>query len=391
MRNGMSIFRSVVAGPVIAVLVGLAMVGTADATSTSATTTQAAPQPSVWDQLKLGKALAAGDGVAKDTAKARQVFEAVMTSDDKAAAGAAALALAKLAQDDLKDPALVARALDRGIAVGDPWCMMMRAQALAAGTAKEQKQAVDLYLRAAEALPDAEVRKTAYYALGQLYLTPALMSGKQALDYHQRAADLGNGWSQIAVGGIYENGTGTAKSWSKARNAYQKALAFDDPEMKGIAAYALARLYSVPAHSAPKRAFDYLQTGQQNGNVWASLMLADAYLNGKGVKKSSTTAIRMYTDVRNGSDKEASKAAAFQLGKLYSSGRLRNVKLAEENFSLAAGLGDVWSAYFLAQLYLKDMPGKANRRKARDLLNTVAASDDATARSSAAALLKTIR
>jgi len=391
MQKAVSISRTAMAIPVIAMLVGLAMPGPANATSSSAASSQASQQPSVWDQLKTGKALAAGDGVAKNTAKARQIFEGLMASDDKAAAGAASLALARLAQDDLKDPALAARALERGIALGDPWCMITRAQTLATGSAKEQKQAADLYLRAAAGSQDAEVRKAAYSALGQLYLTPALLSGKLALDYRQRAADLGDGWSLMAIGGIYQNGTGTPKSWSRARDAYQKALAVEDPQVKGAAAYALARLYALPAHSAPKRAFDYLQTGQQNGNVWASLMLADAYLNGKGVKKSSDTAIRIYTELRDGSDAAASKAAAFQLGKLYASGRLRNLKLAEENYSHAADLGDVWSAYFLAQLYLTDMPGKANRRKARDLLNSVASSDDPTARSSAAALLKTIR
>lgn len=395
MRDGDGFFSFVTAvrpsAVVLAVAMALGIVGTVEAATSSGDTTQTSQQPSVWDELAKGKALAAGEGVAKDTAKARQIFERLMTSDDAAAAGAAAYALASLAKDDLKDPALATRALERGIALGEPWSMVTRAQALAAGSPKEQKQAVDLYLRAVAASQDREVQSTAFYGLGQLYLTPALLSGKLALDYYRRAAELGNDWSLIAIGGIYENGTGTKKNWTSARDAYQKALDAKDPEVKGYAAYALARLYSQPAHNAPKRVFDYLKTAEASGIAWANMMLADRYLNGIGVKKNADAAIRIYTEVRSGTDEGASKAAAFQLGKLYSSGRTRNLKLAEENFSFAAGLGDVWSAYFLAQLYLKDMPGKANRRKARDLLNTVAASDDATARSSAKALLKTIR
>lgn len=395
MRNGDGFFRFVMVARVSAVMLAMAIAvcnaGAVKAATSSGNTSQTSQQPSAWDELAKGKALATGEGVAKDTAKARQIYEGLMTSDDTAAAGAAAYALARLAHDDLNDPALAARALKRGIALGDPWSMMMQAQALSAGSPKEQKQAVDLYLRAVAASQDREVQSTAAYGLGQLYLTPTLLSGKLALDYHQRAAELGNDWSLIAIGGVYENGTGTTKNWSKARDAYQKALDAKDPEARGFAAYALARLYSQPAHNAPKRAFDYLKIAETSGIAWANMMLADRYLNGIGVKKNSDAAIRIYTVVRSGNDEGASKAAAFQLGKLYSSGGKRNLKLAEENYSYAAGLGDVWSAYFLAQLYLKDMPGKANRRKARDLLKTVAASDDPTARTSAKALLKTIR
>lgn len=378
----------------------LAAGGMAQATETAA---PAAPAPaaseqpaapaaaSPWDLLKEGKALAAGEGVAKDTPKARAIFEKLMESDNKQAAAAAALALARLAEDDLKDPALAISALERGIALGDPWSMIRRAQGLAKGGAKDQKQAVDLYLRAKETGANPDVQKTADYALGQLYLTPGLLSAKRALEYHQGAASLGNAWSLIAIGGVYENGTGTKRSWVKARDAYLKAYDAGVPEVRGAAAVALARLYSQPGNSSPKRALDYLLEGQKSGNVWATMMLAERYLSGSGVKKSTATARRLYTEIKDGSDPVAARSAAFQLGRLYDTARPRNIKLAEQNFAWAAERGDVWGAYFLAQLYINDMRSKANRRKARELLRTVASSDDPQARRAATALLKKVR
>ena len=43
------------------------------------------------------------------------------------------------------------------------------------------------------------------------------------------------------------------------------------------------------------------------------------------------------------------------------------------------------------QLYIKDLPSKANRRKARELLRTLAKNEDATVRKSANTLLKQMR
>ncbi|WP_146256071.1 tetratricopeptide repeat protein [Aestuariivirga litoralis] len=354
--------------------------------------TPAAPAQSPWDLLKAGQALASGEGVAKDTAKARAIFEQLMEQDNKQLAAAAAYNLAKLAAGDLKDPDLSTRALERGIALDDPWAMIMRAQALAKGTAKDQAKAAELYLRAKEVgQKNPDVQKAADYALGQLYLTPGLLSAKKALAYHQSAADLGNAWSLMAIGGIYEKGTGTKANWTKSRDAYLKAYDSGVAEVKGAAALALARLYSQPGHSAPKRAVEYLLVGQQSGNVWATMMLADRYLKGLGVKKSTATARRLYTELKAGSDPGASGAAAFQLGRLYSTVKPRNLKLAEENFKFGAARGDVWSSFFLAQLYINDMRSKANRRKARELLQGVAKSDDPQARKAATALLKKVR
>ena len=357
-----------------------------------ATAVQVAPQQSPWDQLKTAQALVSGEGVTKDTAKARAILEQLMESDNKSAAAAASLSLAKLAAGDLNDPDLVTRALDRGIALGNPWALIMRAQALGKGSTKEQNEAIALYLRAKEVgQSNPDVQKTVDYAVGQLYLTPGLLSSKRALEYHQRAAELGNAWSLISIGGVYERGTGTKRNWVKSREAYQKAYESGVPEVTGAAAVALARLYSQPGHRSPKRAVEYLRVGQQGGNPWATMALADSHLKGLGVKKSTTTARQLYTDLKGGTDEAVATAAAFQLGLLYSTARPRNLKLAEQNFSYAATRGDPWAAYSLAQLYIRDLPSKANRRKARELLRTVVKSDAPKARSAATALLKKIR
>lgn len=362
----------------------------AEAQTAPAASGQTAPEASIWDLLKSGEAAASGSGVAKDTDKARKIFEGIMQSSDSKAAAAAALDLARLAKNDLKDEALATQALERCIALGDPWCMMLRAQDLAKGKPDDQKQAVALYQRVI-AGNGADIQKEAYYGLGQLYLTPPLLSASLALQSHQKAADLGNLWSLFAIGGIYDHGTGTKPNWNKAVEFYQRAFDKGGTDVKSASAYALAQLYLKPPHNDPKRAVGYLQIAQQNGSVWATLQLADFYLKGLGVKKSTATGLRMFNDLRNGPDAAAAKAAAFQLGRYYSSPPRRDLKLAEDNFTFGADHGDVWSAYFLAQLYVQNLPSKAHRRRARELLQTVSQSDDPAARKAAAALLKTIR
>jgi TPR repeat protein len=395
----MKSYRLIASLLALAAISGLAraQVDTAPAPAAQQPAAQQAPAPpppvpqGPWDLFKSAQALAAGNGVAKDTGKARELFEQVMASDDKQAAGAAAYALGRLAETGLGDAALSARAFDRGIELGEPWSMIARAQQLAKGSAQNQQRAADLYLRALDTEKNTDVEKAAYGALGRLYLQPGILSARKAGDYLQRAADLGDNWSLIALGGMYDKGTGTKRSWTRARGYYEKAFAAEDPQVKGAAAYALAQLYSQPGHAAPGKAFDYLVAGQKSGNPWVTLMLADRYSTGTGVKKSTATARRLYTELRNGTDETAARAAALKLGQLYSTGKPRDLKLAEENFRFAADKGDIWSAYFLAQLYIRDMPSKANRRKARELLNTLVKSDDPTARQAANGLLKQLR
>lgn len=362
-----------------------------DAKSSPAATQQAPAQPSAWDLFTSATAFATGNGVTKDTAKAQQIFEQVMASNDKAAAGAAAVALARLAATDLKNPDLAARALERGIEMGDPSAMVARAQSLGGGKLKDRKRAVELYLRAIAASKDDGLKKSAYFALGQIHLERPLLSARLALRYHTLSADLGNTWSLFAIGGIYDKGIGLKRDWRKAHAYYEKALAEGGSAEKRAAAFALAQLHLRKPHRSASRAAHYLEIGHRNGDAWSSFALAELYRKGSGVKKSSATARRLYTEVRQGPNAAAAKAAAFQLGRLYSAGPSRNLSQARENFAFAAQRRDVWSAYFLAELYLKEKPSKANRRKARELLLMVRKSDDREARIAAASLLKRIQ
>lgn len=359
-----------------------------EATPVIAAPHQAPAQPSAWDLFKSAQGYATGTGVPKDTGKARQIFEQVMGSSDKAAAGAAAVALAHLAAADLKDPDLAARTLERGIEMGDPSAMVARAETLAKGSLKDRKRAVELYLSAIAATKDNALKQAAYFALGQLHLEKPLLSARLALHYHTLSADLGNAWSLFAIAAIYDKGIGIKRDWRKAHAYYEKALEQGDTAEKRAAAFALAQLHLRKPHRSASRAAHYLEIGRSNGDPWSTFALAELYRQGSGVGKSSAMARRLYTEVRNGPNAAAAKAAAFQLGRLYSIGPQRNLQRAKENFAFAVQRRDIWSAYFLAELYLKEKPSKANRRKARELLLMVRKSNDRDARIAAAMLLK---
>ena len=352
---------------------------------------QAAPQQTPWDIFKSAQGIASGNGVGKDVVKARQLFEQVMASADKAAAGAAAVSLARLAAVELKDPGLAARSLERGIEIGDAAAMIVRAQDLGKGPLRDRKRAVELYRRAIDATDKPELQRAAYFALGQLHEERPLLLARLAIMYHAKSAALGNAWSLFAIARIYDKGTGTRRNWAKARDYYDRTLAAGGPAEKRAAAFALAQLYLRKPHISSRRAAEYLEIGRRNGDVWSSFMLAGLYREGRGVAKSTATARRLYTEVKNGRDVSASKAAAFELGRIYMTGPPRNLRLAKANFAFAAARRDVWSAYFLAEIYAREKPTKTNRRKARDLLLMVSKSKDPEARTAAATLLKRIR
>lgn len=352
---------------------------------------QAAPQQTPWELFKSAQALASGNGVAKDVVKARQLFEQVMASGDKAAEGAAAVSLARLAAVELKDPALARQSLERGIEIGDAGAMILRAQDLGKGKLGDRKRAIDLYLRAIEVTNKDELRSAAYFALGQLHEERPLLSARLAIKHHEKAAALGNAWSLFAIARIYDMGNGTKRNWAKARDHYEKTLASGGAAEKRAAAFALAQLYLRKPHISTRRAAEYLEIGRRNGDVWSAFMLAGLYRQGRGVVKSTATARRLYMEVKTGADVSASKAAAFELGRIYMTGPPRNLKLAKANFAFAAERRDIWSAYFLAEIYARERPTKTNRRKARELLLMVSKSKDPEARAAAAMLMKRIR
>ena len=153
----------------------------------------------------------------------------------------------------------------------------------------------------------------------------------------------------------------------------------------------MAQLYLRKPHISTRRAAEYLEIGRRNGDVWSAFMLAGLYRQGRGVVKSTATARRLYMEVKTGADVSASKAAAFELGRIYMTGPPRNLKLAKANFAFAAERRDIWSAYFLAEIYARERPTKTNRRKARELLLMVSKSKDPEARAAAAMLMKRIR
>lgn len=340
-----------------------------------------------WSSYRLAEIYASGDAVPRDLPQARRYFEQAMADPDKNVAKAAAFALGQLALNDLKDRKLAVDTLRRGVALGDPWAMFLLAQTLQAGKRAERAEARTLYSQAVSGSNDTDLSKAALFALAELYLKSPGRNTAQALRYHQEAAKLGNDWSTFAIAGLYAQGNGIKKSSRTARDYYARALQSKDPAVAGSAAFALGQLHLRKPLLNPKRAAEYFTRGSELGDVWSTFALAELRANGRGVKRSASRAKALYETVRLGGDPAAANAASFALGQLHRRGPLRNLRLAERYFKFGADRQDMWSTYFLAELYLD----KAQAKKARVLIRLMRQSDDPQVRLAATSLMKRLK
>ena len=71
-------------------------------------------------------------------------------------------------------------------------------------------------------------------------------------------------------------------------------------------------------------------------------------------------------------------------------GPLKDYRSARRYFREGSNQGDLWSTYFLAEIYANGEGVKADRRRARALLERLRHSDDQQARLAAEFLLKKI-
>ncbi|WP_162984147.1 tetratricopeptide repeat protein, partial [Helicobacter felis] len=58
---------------------------------------------------------------------------------------------------------------------------------------------------------------------------------QKAIEYYQKAADMGHAVAFLALGVLYENGQGVAQDYDKARRYFQKAVEIGDEEVKQLA------------------------------------------------------------------------------------------------------------------------------------------------------------
>jgi TPR repeat protein len=339
-----------------------------------------------WSSLSLAALQATGGGIPKDVNSAKNLYEKALASTDKTIATSAALALGKLALGELHDPKLAASYFEKGAELGDAWAMFSLAQIYGSGTSAQRIKASELYRNAVE--HNSELAKTAYYALGGLYLEPPLREVTRALMYYARAAQFGDPWASYVIAQVYDGGKGIKRNSKKAKEYYLLGLKSGDTSVAAASAFALGQLHLKKPLRNYKLTAEYFKSGSKLGNDWSKFALAQMYASGKGVTRSATKAKSLLLELQAAKDSSISMTASFELGRLHMSGPLKNYRMARRYFRSGTKKGSLWSSYYLAELYAAGRGGKHDRGQARALLTRLRHSDDPQIRLAAQSLLR---
>lgn len=308
--------------------------------------------------ISLGVAYEIGKGVAQDYAAAFRHFQAMVEYD--------------------RDPqavAYMASLMDRGL-----------------GTQKDQEQARALFVEAADrgyAYAQYEAGRMLLYGLG------GEAQPQQARRYIRAAAEDGRSYAQVLLGDMYYWGNGVAEDDAEAFHWFTKAYE-TDPQAGG---FSLAQCYqygvgveqdiakareiylevaSEDADAAtglgdiygdksggfynPKRAVAYYRQGDEGGDIDGTVMLAQAYFKGEGVRRDEKRAADLF---RKGADQGNALAMAY-LGYMAENGlaMAKDAKVAADWYEKAAQGDNAYAARRLVDIYSNGLGDLRDRQKA---------------------------
>jgi TPR repeat protein/serine/threonine protein kinase len=195
----------------------------------------------------------------------------------------------------------------------------------------------------------------------------------------QGASESGHGWATTHLADILRLGELLPKDLRAARGLYKAAVKLGHPKT----AYALMLLDGSGGPADPQLAVQLLERLGERGEGWAWLMLGEAYLKGRGLKRDVTQARRAYeraraTDVKDHAERRLAAldlalggkaapaalgalrkrseagdgAASGRLGQAYlkGEGALQDLRAARTWFAKGSAQGDAWSSFFLGQM-----------------------------------------
>ena len=120
----------------------------------------------------------------------------------------------------------------------------------------------------------------------------------QAVVILRRAAEAGDGEAQRTLAGDLMTGEGTAVDVAEGMTWLKAAADHGDVDAQGQ--YGEFLYYGTGTTADPAAAIPYLQAAAENDDAYARFVLADAYLDGRGVAKNETTASRLYARATDG-------------------------------------------------------------------------------------------
>jgi TPR repeat protein len=211
----------------------------------------------------------AGDGVAPDFSRARELIEASIAAGNVAGGSVALGDLYRQSAPPDRDLVKAVAAYEQAVAAGDPGAMLTLAQMLKTGdgVAADPARARTL-IESAIAL--GAVNRGAL-ALGDLYRQATPPDYAKALAAYEQSMATGNTWAMLALADMYRNGQGVAADTDRARALMEQAITGGNV---GAGAFALGELYRLGPSPDPVQALTAYELAATAGNAEADLIAA---------------------------------------------------------------------------------------------------------------------
>lgn len=169
-----------------------------------------------------------------------------------------------------------------------------------------------------------------------------------AASWYLIAAKSGAPYAQYMLSILYQLGLGLPQDLGQSVVWYKKA---SESKNSAIAKIRVARRYLYPTSIIhdPKQAFVWMQSAALQGDYEAQYLLADMYLQGKGVEKSEMEAINWYGKAAE----QNSAYAQYSLGVMFYNGQgtEQNLLEAKKWLEFAAWQGHSEAQYLLSRMY----------------------------------------
>lgn len=172
------------------------------------------------------------------------------------------------------------------------------------------------WLHANQHLNDPEI----WHDLGALYIGEKT---ELAVNWFQKAADVGHASSMWMLSGAYETGESVEQDWGKS--LYWQIKAAEAGHVEAQHGLEMQHEHGdLKSKIDDEQVFNWYVWSAEHGYVWAQLFLAETYFHGEGVHQDAEEAVHWYIQAAN----QGEHHAQLQLGKMFWEGRLdgREVK-----------------------------------------------------------------
>lgn len=182
-----------------------------------------------------------------------------------------------------------------------------------------------------------------------------------AVSWYLIAAKGGSAYAKYMLSILYQLGVGLPQNLSESVAWYKKA---SDSDNSSIAKIRVAKRYLLPTSLVydPKQAFVWMESAAMQGDYEAQYLLADMYLQGKGVDKSEMDALNWYGK----SAEQNSAYAQYSLGVMFYNGQgtEQNLLEAKKWLEYAAWQGHSEAQYLLSRMYQQGLGVEKSLAKA---------------------------